>query len=69
MPIHPSKDPILHSFASTDALQGALVEFILKAQKESIEKKGRFAVAFSGGSLPRTLKGLIGNPDVKWDKW
>jgi 6-phosphogluconolactonase len=69
MPIHTPKDPILHSFASTNALQEALVEFILKAQKESIEKKGRFTVAFSGGSLPGTLKGLIGNTGVKWDKW
>jgi len=34
-----------------------------------VEKKGRFTVALSGGSLPKTLKGLIGHSDVRWDKW
>ncbi|KAG1716802.1 hypothetical protein ID866_400 [Astraeus odoratus] len=50
-------------------LTSALATFIVKAQKESIEKKGRFTVALSGGSLPKQLKGLIGDPAVKWDKW
>jgi len=47
----------------------SLASFIIKAQKDSIDKKGRFTVALSGGSLPKQLSGLIGNPAVKWDKW
>jgi len=59
----------LHTFESPADLTGALAEFILKAQKDSIEKKGRFTVALSGGSLPKQLKTLIGHPSAKWDKW
>jgi hypothetical protein len=64
-----SAEPVLCSFPNTDALISALTAFIVKAQRGSIEKKGRFTIALSGGSLPSMLKGLIGNPDVKWDKW
>jgi 6-phosphogluconolactonase len=73
-PIMPSpipRDPVLHSFSSSAALSEALAAFIIKAQNESIEnpKKGRFTVALSGGSLPKMLEGLVGNPSVKWHKW
>ncbi|KAI0374365.1 6-phosphogluconolactonase [Pilatotrama ljubarskyi] len=61
--------PILCTFPTNDELQNALAQFIVKAQKESIEKKGRFTVATSGGSLPKQLARLIDNPAVKWDKW
>ncbi|EIN13565.1 6-phosphogluconolactonase [Punctularia strigosozonata HHB-11173 SS5] len=61
--------PVLYSFTSPTELIDALSAFIIKAQKEAIEKKGRFAVAISGGSLPKQLNGLIGKPGVKWDKW
>jgi 6-phosphogluconolactonase len=67
--VAPPAEPVLYSFPSNDALVSALTAFIVKAQRDSIEKKGRFAVALSGGSLPSKLKGLIGHPDVKWDKW
>lgn len=60
---------VLYSFPDTSTLSLALVEYIIKAQKESIEKRGRFTIAISGGSLPKTLTALIGNLSVKWDKW
>lgn len=66
---HPPSPPVLHSFASAQEIPSALAAFVLKAQKESIEKKGRFTVALSGGSLPKQLKGLIDDPAAKWDKW
>lgn len=66
---HLPNPPILHVFKGSDDLVPSLATFIIKAQKESIDKKGRFTVALSGGSLPKTLKGLIGNPSVKWDRW
>jgi 6-phosphogluconolactonase len=70
MTSHHSANPsIVYSFPSTSELIPSLASFILKAQKEAIDKKGRFTVAISGGSLPKMLSGLIGNPAVKWDKW
>ncbi|KAI0670094.1 6-phosphogluconolactonase [Trametes maxima] len=69
MPHSAPAAPVLCTFANNDELQTALANFIVRAQKESIEKKGRFTVAVSGGSLPKQLAGLINNPAVKWDKW
>ena len=66
---HTSSPPVFTSFASSAELIDALAEFILKAQKEALHKKGRFTVALSGGSLPKQLGGLIGKPGIKWDKW
>ena len=65
----PPNPPILASFLSVGELAKSLSKFILQAQKEALEKKGRFTVALSGGSLPKMLSGLIDNPLVKWDKW
>lgn len=69
MPATAPAAPILYSFASSPDLVNALGEFIIKAQKEAIEKKGKFTVAISGGSLPKQLSALIDRPGVKWDKW
>jgi len=65
-PPHP---PILYSFKSADEVVYGIASFIYKAQKDAIEKKDRFTVALSGGSLPKMLKGLIDMPGIKWDKW
>jgi 6-phosphogluconolactonase len=65
----PPNPPILNSFPTKNELISALAEFVTKAQKESIDKKGRFTIAISGGSLPKMLQGLIDSPTVKWDKW
>jgi 6-phosphogluconolactonase len=67
--LHTSSPPIFYSFASGAELVKSLADFILCAQKEALDKKGRFTVALSGGSLPKQLAGLIGNARVKWDKW
>jgi len=61
--------PIVHSFADSEELAKSLASFIVKAQKEALNKKGRFDVALSGGSLPKMLSALVDNPAVKWDKW
>lgn len=65
----PPNPPALVSFPTTDVLADSLAAFILKAQKDSLDKKGRFTIALSGSFLPQMLRGLIGNPGVKWDKW
>ncbi|PFH54676.1 hypothetical protein AMATHDRAFT_219 [Amanita thiersii Skay4041] len=64
----PLNPPVLFSFSTPDHLVDSLAAFIIKAQGESITKKGRFTIALSGGSLPKLLKGLI-DKSVKWDKW
>ena len=61
--------PVVYSFSDTSKLSDSLTEYITKAQREAVEKRGRFTVAISGGSLPKTLTTLIGKPGVKWDKW
>ena len=66
---HTSSPPVLNSFVSNAELVKALSKFILKAQKEALDKKGRFTIALSGGSLPKQLGGLIGDPGTRWDKW
>jgi len=66
---HTSSPPVFTSFTSSAELGEALADFILKAQKEALEKKGRFTVALSGGSLPKQLGGLIGKPGIRWEKW
>jgi len=68
MPHTPSA-PILCSYSNPEELVDALAQFIIKAQKESIDKRGKFTVAISGGSLPQQLNGLIGKQGVRWDKW
>jgi len=65
----PPSAPILVAFQSPDELVDGLAQFVVKAQKETIDKKGRFTVAISGGSLPKMLRGLIGNTHIKWDRW
>jgi 6-phosphogluconolactonase len=66
---HTSAVPVLSSFSSSAELVEALADFILRAQQEAMESRGRFRIALSGGSLPKQLSGLIGKPGVKWDKW
>lgn len=65
----PPKQPTLFVFPDKQALTQSLADFIAKAQKESIDRKGRFTIALSGGSLPAALTGLIGNPSIKWNHW
>jgi 6-phosphogluconolactonase len=61
--------PVLYSFSDTSHLSDSLADYIIKAQKEAIDKRHRFTIAISGGSLPKTLTALIGKPGVQWDKW
>ena len=63
------EQPVLHSFETTQELTKALAHFIIIAQHEAIEKRDKFTVAISGGSLPKMLSELIGNPQVEWEKW
>lgn len=67
-PPHP---PVLYSFASNGDLVSSLADFIIKAQNDAIEKKSKFSIAISGGSLPKQLAGLVNkpHPNIHWQKW
>ncbi|EIW86501.1 6-phosphogluconolactonase [Coniophora puteana RWD-64-598 SS2] len=65
----PPAPAILNTFAEPAELEEALAQFVVRAQRDAIDKKGRFTLAISGGSLPKQLGRLVGNPNVKWDKW
>jgi hypothetical protein len=72
---HPSP-PVLYTFP-TEHKQGdtrpslidSLTNFVLKAEQNAIEHRGKFTIALSGGSLPNNLKKLVDAEGVQWDKW
>lgn len=46
-----------------------MAEFVRDLARTSIEERGMFVVAVSGGSLPATLAGLVKDERVEWSKW
>ena len=58
--------------ADLQALTGALADFFLECAQSACQKRGRFAVALSGGSTPRALYSLLSEPayrdTVPWDR-
>jgi hypothetical protein len=65
----PPAEPVVYSMETVDEVVSALASFVTKAQKEAIDKRGRFTIALSGGSLPKMLRGLVNVPSIQWDKW
>ncbi|TKA26059.1 hypothetical protein B0A49_13921, partial [Cryomyces minteri] len=70
------KPPNLYSFASTDDLVPPLRSYVLNCQNAALERHGKFSVAVSGGSLPKTLaRALLAQGDgsaedrVQFGKW
>jgi len=61
---------IIESGFKALARKGA--EIFSRAAIESVEKRGRFAVAISGGSTPRSMHSMLGKEpfysDIPWDK-
>lgn len=69
MPPQPPAPPVFYSFENPAKLVDSLANFVIKAQNDAVDKRGKFTLALSGGSLPNNLKGLVGQKDVQWDKW
>jgi 6-phosphogluconolactonase len=42
---------------------------VIKAQRDAVDKRGKFTLALSGGSLAANLRGLASQENVQWDKW
>jgi len=66
---HTPAPPVFYSFPESTTLCDVLTNFIAQTARETIEKKGKFTLAISGGSLPKNLSPLIGRKDVEWDRW
>ena len=66
-----SKSPEIHIFDTpADLFRGAAEEFVRLAE-DAIEKRGRFTVALSGGSTPKSLYSLLAGgafPNLPWNK-
>lgn len=54
---------------TTRARSDSLANFVIKAQRDAVDKRGKFTLALSGGSLAANLRGLAGQENVQWDKW
>lgn len=50
-------------------LSDSLANFVVKAQRDAVEKRGKFTIALSRGTLAANLRGLVGQENVQWDKW
>ncbi|KAK9761661.1 suppressor of los1-1 [Basidiobolus ranarum] len=62
--------PIIYSFANSTEVSSALGKYVAKASAEAIHRHGRFTVALSGGSLPKTLAAAIkDDSSIQWSKW
>jgi len=66
---HTPAPPVFYSFPEATTLCDTLATFITKTANETIEKKGKFTLAISGGSLPKNLSPLIGKKNIEWDRW
>ena len=65
-------EPVVYVFPDLDALSRRAADFFVKAAGEAVASHGRFTVALSGGSTPKSLYSLLGSPDyigrVEWEK-
>ncbi|BEJ17336.1 hypothetical protein CspHIS471_0607370 [Cutaneotrichosporon sp. HIS471] len=69
MPPPPPAPPVFYSFKDNQTLVDSLANFVIKAQRDAVDKRGKFTIALSGGSLAANLRGLAGQQNVQWDKW
>lgn len=58
---------VVHETAFSAA--AGLADAVAKASAEAIARKGSFTIALSGGSLVKSLSGLVGREDVDFSKW
>ena len=58
---------IVHETAFSAA--SGLADAVAEASAEAIARKGSFTIALSGGSLVKSLSGLVGRKDIDFSKW
>lgn len=60
----------MFTFPTKGELSCALGQFLAEAVEQSVQRRGRFTIAISGGSLPALLApSCVGHPDMQWDRW
>jgi len=63
----------LHQFYDTQQLSSNVANHVVQLANQTITKRGRFTIAFSGGSLPKLLcPPLLKNPlysQINWSAW
>ncbi|KAM0749626.1 nagb/rpia/CoA transferase-like protein [Meredithblackwellia eburnea MCA 4105] len=65
-----TKSLLPSSFLSLRVATILLQLLLIEAQTQSIQRRGRFAVALAGGSLVKIIEeGLLHDDRVCWDKW
>ena len=66
------KPPIIRFFERMPEMSLAAAGFVLEEAQKAVQKRGRFALALSGGSTPRELYQLLSQPrfsnSFPWDK-
>jgi 6-phosphogluconolactonase len=62
----------LHIFSTPDEVLTALAEYFVTRAEQAMSRRGRFAVALSGGSSPKKLYELLASPTyrsrVNWEQ-
>jgi 6-phosphogluconolactonase len=62
----------LHIFPTADEVLRALADYFVERAAQAVERRGRFAVALSGGSSPKQLYELLASPAyrsrVAWEQ-
>jgi len=58
---------------NSEELSTRLADYVIKLSKETLEKRSKFHIAISGGSLPGVLAAKLKNPpfstQAEWSKW
>ena len=60
-------DVAIHDSAFSAAT--GLADLVARASSTAIAAKGSFTIALSGGSLVKTLEGLVGRSDIDFSRW
>ena len=62
-------DVAVHVYDSDFAAASGLADYVAAASAEAVAARGAFTIALSGGSLIKSLAGLVGRADVDFSKW
>lgn len=60
---------LFQQFDDEKMVSAAVVKYIAQVSKDSINSRGWFTIALSGGSLVKVLKKVVDEPGIDWTKW
>ncbi|EFN53186.1 hypothetical protein CHLNCDRAFT_36534 [Chlorella variabilis] len=62
-------DVAVHVYGSDFAAAAGLADYVAAAAAAAVAQRGAFTLALSGGSMVKSLAGLVGREDVDFSKW